>query len=80
MFRYLLSAALAWACLITVSPAAPERPAADVRAELDAALRSDWARHQIEPLPPAGDATFLRRVWLDLAGATPPVDAPAGGR
>src|SRR5262249_30061164 len=41
---------------------------------LDAALAAQWQQAQVSPDAPADDATFLRRVWLDLAGRVPPVD------
>ena len=30
-----------------------------------------WARQGVEPAPPVDDATWCRRVWLDLAGRIP---------
>ena len=31
-----------------------------------------WAEEKVEPSPLVDDATFHRRVWLDIAGALPP--------
>ncbi len=47
---------------------------AEVREEaqaLDALLREDWAAHQLKPNAPASDETFVRRVYLDVAGRIP---------
>ncbi len=45
----------------------------DGPAQLDAALNQFYAANGITPAAPADDATLLRRVWLDVAGRTPPV-------
>jgi hypothetical protein len=52
--------------------AAPPTPEADVRQQLDRALEAKWKSLQLTPEAPADDATFLRRVWLDLTGRVPP--------
>ena len=36
-------------------------------------LEARWAAAGIRPTAEAGDAEFVRRVWLDLAGKIPPV-------
>ena len=59
----LLSAAL-------LAPAA----APETADRLDAALAAQWQQAKLSPDAPADDATFLRRVWLDLAGRVPPAD------
>ncbi len=57
--------------------AAPAPPA-DVVKRLDAAMQEHWKAAGVAPVGRADDAAFLRRVWLDLAGVTPPAeDVPA---
>lgn len=46
----------------------------DVReaaARIDALLAQDWQQHKLTPNPPAGDETFVRRVYLDIVGRIP---------
>ena len=60
-------------------PAAAAPPSeAEMAARIDALLAEAWAREGVEPAPPAGDAEFLRRAWLDLCGIVPPVNDPDG--
>jgi hypothetical protein len=40
----------------------------------DALLAAEWRKAHIQPAPPADDARFLRRVFLDLSGELPPVE------
>lgn len=40
-------------------------------ARIDAALERAWKRRAVTPAEPADDATFLRRVTLDLTGTIP---------
>jgi hypothetical protein len=69
--------ALLWAA--SLSPAAPpgaaKRPATaqDLAARIDYQLAARWAAAHVEPAPPADDAEFLRRVYLDLVGRIPSV-------
>ncbi len=53
---------------LTAAPAAP----ADAVKQLDAALQQHWKAAGVAPVGPADAAAFLRRIWLDLAGVTPP--------
>jgi len=53
------------------------RPAATQDAELDRLLREAWARAGIEPAPYLDDATYLRRISLDLTGRIPTATAVA---
>jgi hypothetical protein len=39
---------------------------------IDQYIQRGWEKRGISPAPPADDAEFLRRVWLDLAGKLPP--------
>jgi hypothetical protein len=50
---------------------ADEKP---LRETINAEIRAVLEREQIKPAARAGDATFLRRVYLDLVGAVPTYD------
>jgi hypothetical protein len=54
------------------APPAPARPALMTSADVDARVASEWQKAGVTPTPPAGDATWLRRVWLDVLGTIPP--------
>jgi hypothetical protein len=41
--------------------------------QIDAQLEKSWRDHGIHPAQPAGDAEFMRRVYLDLTGRVPSV-------
>lgn len=41
---------------------------------IDVALRAEWSRLGLEPAVRADDATFLRRVYVDVVGTVPPLD------
>ncbi len=56
-----------------VSSGSPE-PEVVVRQQLDALVEARWQTLQLTPEALADDATFFRRVWLDLAGRVPPVE------
>ncbi len=76
----LLRAALA-ACLLAcgtltaraADPKAPDREPepATLAARIDALMEKHWQSANATPAPPVGDAAFLRRVTLDLAGRIP---------
>ena len=54
----------------------PEAPAKDPQTladRIDQLLEARWAAAGVQPASRAGDAEFLRRVWLDLVGTIPPV-------
>lgn len=40
---------------------------------IDGRIEARWEADNVTPAPPAGDAEFLRRVSLDIAGTIPPV-------
>lgn len=54
------------------SPKASPPPAGE--GAIDAALREAWHKEELTPAPRADDATFLRRVYLDVVGTIPPAD------
>jgi hypothetical protein len=41
-------------------------------ADVDARLRTVWRAASVAPTPAADDATWLRRLWIDVAGTIPP--------
>lgn len=56
-------------------PAEAAPPAeAEMAARIDAHLVELWTRADVLPAPPAEDAEFLRRAWLDLCGIIPPLN------
>lgn len=48
-----------------------------LRAVIDSHVAAAWEREKITPAPPASDAEFLRRVYLDLIGTIPTHDEAA---
>ena len=60
------------------APVGPTAPAAPIAARLmtpadvDVRLRATWKDAGVAPTPPADDATWLRRLWVDVAGTIPP--------
>ncbi len=42
-------------------------------AAIDHHIAADWAARKVTPAPPADDAEYVRRVYLDLIGRTPRV-------
>ncbi len=58
---------------MAVAAAIPARAAPLMTsADVDALLRADWHDAGVAPTPPADDATWLRRLWVDVAGTIPP--------
>lgn len=53
--------------------AAPDKDAIALAAAIDRQVSAGWDANQIQPAPPASDAEFVRRVYLDLAGRIPAV-------
>jgi hypothetical protein len=57
--------------LFTPGLSAQEKP---LRQQIDAAVRAAWQREKLTPAGRADDATFLRRIYLDLLGTIPRLD------
>jgi hypothetical protein len=67
--RFLLTALT---LLATAAPApAQEQP---LRQVIDAEVRAAWQREKVVPAARSADATFLRRIYLDLLGTIPTHD------
>jgi hypothetical protein len=57
--------------LVPCAARAEEKP---LRQVIDAEVRAAWKREKVTPAKVADDATFLRRVYLDLVGTIPTHD------
>src|SRR5262249_50263236 len=44
---------------------------AQLAARIDARLEARWKEEHVQPAPPADDAEFLRRTFLDITGRIP---------
>jgi hypothetical protein len=53
-------------------------PEQDLAARIDQHLAAAWPAEYVFPAPPASDAEFLRRAWLDLCGIIPPLNDDDG--
>lgn len=76
MRRALCSAFTAWSVLITVCHSADRHDpasATSVSQEIDRLVEQGCLSERIDRIGPCSDREFLRRVWLDLAGRTPPL-------
>jgi len=58
------------ACLWAQCGSSVAAPVSEAQ-RIDALLAQDWAKHQLKPNAPAADATFVRRVFLDVVGRIP---------
>src|SRR5262245_398680 len=74
--HWLLSLVVSLAASIPAAAAPPTE--AEMAAKIDARLAEVWTREKVEAAPPADDAEFLRRAWLDLCGTIPPLNDPDG--
>ncbi len=72
----LLSSAVTLLALIALSPARGEVAAAspDAAGAIDRATRAHWRELGLKPAPPCSDATFVRRVFLDVIGTLPTLE------
>jgi len=61
---------------IKVAPidASARRQVAAAAARIDDLLAKHWREHKVEPSDPLGDAPFVRRIYLELAGRIPTFD------
>uniref|UniRef100_A0A7C4LKV1 DUF1549 domain-containing protein n=1 Tax=Schlesneria paludicola TaxID=360056 RepID=A0A7C4LKV1_9PLAN len=69
--RWLLLLCLGWPCLGAASAAELLPPETPIPRAIDHYIGAALADQQIPAAPPVGDAAFLRRVTLDLAGRIP---------
>jgi len=69
------AASAALAPLVSAAPATPPRPALATSTDVDARLEATWRAAGVSPSPAADDATWLRRVWIDVVGTIPPPEA-----
>ena len=58
--------------------AVPVAPPLMTSADADARLQAAWREAGVSPSPAADDATWLRRVWIDVVGTIPPPEAVRG--
>jgi hypothetical protein len=52
----------------------PPKPQSGEGGLIDGPIAEAWAREGLKPAPPCDDASFLRRVHLDILGVIPPLD------
>jgi hypothetical protein len=60
------------ACYVLLGSVVVSVPPDDTQSQVNAALEAKWKTLGLTPEAPADDATFLRRVYLDLTGRVPP--------
>ena len=69
MLRYPLALLVLLGCAMVVR--ADDKP---LRERIDADVKAAWQKQKLTPAGRADDATFLRRVYLDLVGTVPTTD------
>jgi len=57
------------------APSAPSAPTGLTAPDLDKAISAAWSKDGVTPAPLVDDARFLRRVYLDITGVIPSIDA-----
>jgi len=79
-WRVGLCAFVCLAVLVAAGPVRAAEPSSDAAAadarmieRIDGLMSTAWKSAGVEPAPPASDAEFLRRVYLDLTGRIPRV-------
>ncbi len=55
-------------------PPSPPPPLAFSSSDIDRMIRAEWVKAKVTPAPPADDARWLRRVYVDVVGTLPPPD------
>lgn len=76
--RHVLLGFISGLALGGVRPAAAQTPETFGPATIDHLIRAEWKQAGITPAPPADDARYLRRVYLDITGTLPTADAVTG--
>ncbi len=74
MFRPFVLVIFSSVIFIQLAAAGDQR----LRDTIDARIRAAWQTNNVTPAEPAGDAEFLRRVYLDLHGVIPTYEAAVG--
>lgn len=73
--KFLVHARLAAALLLSTSTnviaQGSSQPDGAASSRIDALLAKAWQKHHLTPNAPAGDETFVRRIYLDIAGRIP---------
>lgn len=59
-------------------PGCQPLPPEDLAKRIDSVFAADWQAAGITPAPPANDAEFMRRVYLDISGKIPAVAEARG--
>src|SRR5688572_15776574 len=57
--------------LLYAGDGAPAQKPLTPSEQIDQLLAAQWAKHDLQPNPPAPDETFLRRAYLDIIGRIP---------
>jgi len=74
MKRPLFASLLALALLPVLAPAAKQPTQSKASQKIDAILAESWKEKNVQPGARVDDETFVRRVYLDIAGRIPTAD------